>query len=143
MEEMHRESSVRSFDWFLRRSCRLLPALTSPMNINASVIIRLKQNGFASIVTARCEVIAGLFLLGVGMATASAREVLSINENRRFAKGDATSLQPFQSHDRKAFNGQCLVIVRGKPGRSGEIVLTSSADDLKSATIRIRSRVAK
>ena len=34
--------------------------------------------------------------------------------------GDPTSFESFQSHDRKAFNGLCLVIVRGKAGAAGK-----------------------
>jgi len=51
--------------------------------------------------------------------------------------GDPTSFESFQSHDRKAFSGLCLVIVRGKAGYPGEIKLTANADGLKlgSATI--------
>jgi beta-galactosidase len=45
--------------------------------------------------------------------------------------GDPTSFEPFQSHDRKAFNGLCLVIVRGKAGEPGKISLTAEADGLK------------
>jgi beta-galactosidase len=51
--------------------------------------------------------------------------------------GDPTDFEPFQSHDRKAFNGLCLVIVRGEPGRLGEIKLTARADGLKVGTASI------
>ena len=33
--------------------------------------------------------------------------------------GDPTSFEPFQAHERKAFNGLCLVIVRAKAGQTG------------------------
>ncbi len=33
--------------------------------------------------------------------------------------GDPTSMESFKSHDRKAFNGLCLVTIRGKPGQVG------------------------
>jgi beta-galactosidase len=54
--------------------------------------------------------------------------------------GDATDLSLFQSHDRKAFNGLALVIVRAKPGLAGAITLTAHAKGLKDATLRIRSQ---
>jgi len=54
--------------------------------------------------------------------------------------GDATDLSLFQSHDRKAFNGLALVIVRAKPGQAGAIMLTAHAKGLKDATLRIRSQ---
>ena len=44
--------------------------------------------------------------------------------------GDPTSFELFRSHERKAFNGLCLVIIRGKPGQSGAITLTATADGL-------------
>jgi beta-galactosidase len=47
--------------------------------------------------------------------------------------GDPASFVPFPSHDRKAFNGLCLVIIRGKLGEPGKITLRASADGLKIA----------
>jgi beta-galactosidase len=55
--------------------------------------------------------------------------------------GDPTSLGSFQSHDRKAFNGRCLVIVRGKPGQPGRIRLAASADDLKTRAVSIKTKL--
>ncbi|HXT11052.1 MAG TPA: beta-galactosidase GalB [Candidatus Angelobacter sp.] len=54
--------------------------------------------------------------------------------------GDPTDFEPFPSHDRKAFNGLCLVIVRGKPGQAGEIKLTAKADGLKAGSARIKTQ---
>jgi beta-galactosidase len=48
--------------------------------------------------------------------------------------GDPTSLESFQSHDRKAFNGLALVIVRAKSGQPVKIKLTAKADGLSSGT---------
>jgi beta-galactosidase len=45
--------------------------------------------------------------------------------------GDPTSFEPFQSHDHNAFNGLCLVIVRGKIGTPGKINLTAKVDGLQ------------
>jgi beta-galactosidase len=57
--------------------------------------------------------------------------------------GDPTSFESFQSHDRKAFNGLCLVIVRGKPGQPGKIELTAKADGLKVGTASIKTTLEK
>ena len=53
--------------------------------------------------------------------------------------GDPTSFEPFQSHDRKAFNGLCLVIVRGKAGQPGTVTVTARADGLRVGTATIRT----
>jgi len=54
--------------------------------------------------------------------------------------GDPTSFVPFQSHDRKAFSGLCLVIVRGKAGQPGSIKLAATAEGLKAATVSINTK---
>jgi len=54
--------------------------------------------------------------------------------------GDATSFESFQAPERKAYNGLALVIVRGKPGTTGEIKLTATADGLAPATVEIKAR---
>ena len=54
--------------------------------------------------------------------------------------GDPTSFVPFPSHDRQAFNGLCLVIVRGQPGQPGKITLMATADGLKVGTADIETR---
>src|SRR4029077_20060350 len=56
--------------------------------------------------------------------------------------GDPTSFEPFQSHDRRAFNGLCLVIVRAQPGKTGTIRLTANAEGLPAAKVVIESRNA-
>ncbi len=53
--------------------------------------------------------------------------------------GDPTSFESFQSPDRKAFNGLCLVIVRGKAGQPGTIILTATADGLKMGTTFLKT----
>jgi beta-galactosidase len=55
--------------------------------------------------------------------------------------GDPTSFELLQSHDRKAFNGLCLVIIRGKPGQPGRIQVTASADGLKIGTASIKTKL--
>ena len=51
--------------------------------------------------------------------------------------GDATSFEPFQAPEHNAFNGLALVIVRGKTGRPGTIVLKAEAQGLKSTAIKL------
>jgi beta-galactosidase len=53
--------------------------------------------------------------------------------------GDPTGFEPFQSHDRKAFNGLCLVIVRAKANAPGKIKLTGKADGLRLGKTTIES----
>jgi beta-galactosidase len=53
--------------------------------------------------------------------------------------GDPTDLVSFSSHDRKAFNGLCLAIIRAKAGQTGTIKLTASADNLKAADVLIKA----
>ncbi len=53
--------------------------------------------------------------------------------------GDPTSFEPFQSHDRNAFNGLCLVIIRAKPGPAGSLRLTARADGLKPGAATIKT----
>jgi beta-galactosidase len=51
--------------------------------------------------------------------------------------GDPTSFVPFPSHEREAFNGLALVIVRAKKGQTGRITLTASSQGLKPGVIVI------
>jgi beta-galactosidase len=53
--------------------------------------------------------------------------------------GDPTDFEPFPSHDRNAFNGLCLVIVRGESGRSGKIKLTATSDGLRTGKTSIKT----
>jgi beta-galactosidase len=54
--------------------------------------------------------------------------------------GDATSHDPFQAKERKAYNGLCLVIVGTKAGAPGTITLKAQAEGLAAATTRLPSR---
>jgi beta-galactosidase len=54
--------------------------------------------------------------------------------------GDSTSFEPFQSSSRRAFNGLCLAVVRGKNGRTGTIRVTATSDGLKQAVAIIKTR---
>jgi beta-galactosidase len=51
--------------------------------------------------------------------------------------GDQTSFVPFQSHEREAFNGMALVIVKAKKGASGSFKVKAVSNDLQSGEIVI------
>jgi len=53
--------------------------------------------------------------------------------------GDPTDLTPFQSHDRSAFNGLALAIIRSTQN-SGLIVLKASSPRLLSSAVKIENR---
>jgi beta-galactosidase len=53
--------------------------------------------------------------------------------------GDPTSFVPFPSHEREAFNGLALVIVRGKKGEPGRITLTATGEGLKDGVTIVTS----
>jgi beta-galactosidase len=53
--------------------------------------------------------------------------------------GDPTTFELFQSHDRQAFNGLCLVIVSGKPGQPGQIKLMAKSEGLKVGMASIKT----
>jgi beta-galactosidase len=57
--------------------------------------------------------------------------------------GDATNLESFQSPERNAYNGLCLVIVRAKAGQGGQIKLKAQADGLTGAELLISSRTVR
>ena len=52
--------------------------------------------------------------------------------------GDATDLNAFPNHDRKAFNGLAMVIVKAKRGESGTITVTATSEGLGKATAKIK-----
>ncbi|MBU8975829.1 DUF4982 domain-containing protein [Lysobacter sp. MMG2] len=54
--------------------------------------------------------------------------------------GDPTDMDAFPSHERDAFSGLALAIVRAVPGRSGAITVHAEADALQSARIELTSR---
>jgi beta-galactosidase len=53
--------------------------------------------------------------------------------------GDATDLTVFPSHDRRAFNGLALAIVRARPGHRGEIVVSATSEGVTAASATIRA----
>lgn len=54
--------------------------------------------------------------------------------------GDSYNMESFSSHNREAFNGLCLVIVRSKAGNSGNIVVKAKSGGLKETTVEIQSK---
>ena len=53
--------------------------------------------------------------------------------------GDATSFEPFQSHERNAYNGLCLVIVRST-GQPGEMTLKATSPSLASTEVKLQAK---
>ena len=53
---------------------------------------------------------------------------------------DATSLEFFQSHERSAFNGLALVVIRSHASQPGAITLHAASDGLATATISLTAR---
>jgi beta-galactosidase len=54
--------------------------------------------------------------------------------------GDSTSFVSFKSHQRPAFNGLCLVIVRIKPGTAGNFNVIASADGLTDGVVQVQAK---
>jgi beta-galactosidase len=54
--------------------------------------------------------------------------------------GDPTDMTAFPSHDRKAFNGLALVIIRAQPGEVGNIVVRAKSEGLQDAEITVTSK---
>jgi beta-galactosidase len=57
--------------------------------------------------------------------------------------GDATNLEPFQSKERNAYNGLCLVVVRTKANAPGRIRLKAQTEGLTGAEVTIKSTPAR
>jgi len=51
--------------------------------------------------------------------------------------GDATSHDPFQASQRKAYNGLCLVIVKADKGATGSFTVKADSKGLKSAVVTV------
>lgn len=56
--------------------------------------------------------------------------------------GDPRSFVPFPSHQRPAFNGLCLVIVRSIPGHPGPIVVRASGAGLQDGTATVSAEAS-
>jgi beta-galactosidase len=57
--------------------------------------------------------------------------------------GDPTNMVSFLSHTREAFNGLCLVIIRGKQGQKGTIKITMKSKSLESTIVNVSSEVTR
>jgi beta-galactosidase len=57
--------------------------------------------------------------------------------------GDPTDLEAFPSHDRNAFRGKCLLIVRSKPGQEGTIRITASAKGVAAGSASVITALEK
>ena len=53
--------------------------------------------------------------------------------------GDPSDLTPFPAHRGNAFNGLCLVIVRGIRGKPGRIELKATSESLQAGRVTLRS----
>ncbi|WP_233264204.1 beta-galactosidase GalB [Lysobacter panacisoli] len=54
--------------------------------------------------------------------------------------GDPTDMEAFPSHERRAFSGAALVILRAIPGRSGKVTLHATASGLQGDDIALEVR---
>jgi hypothetical protein len=126
-------NTSRSTSKKLRRADVFSPAAADLSDTAALLWLRLRHMAVISFFL--CQTL----ILGAMAAQAAPRERILINDNWRFTKGDPTSFESFQSHDCKAFNGRCLVIVRGIPGQSGKIKVAATADSLKIGTAFIKT----
>ncbi|HEY5803787.1 MAG TPA: beta-galactosidase GalB [Lysobacter sp.] len=52
--------------------------------------------------------------------------------------GDPTDMTPFPSHERNAFSGLALVILRGKPGQTGTVTVRAQSTGLAAAETTVR-----
>ncbi|MET0622938.1 MAG: beta-galactosidase GalB [Pyrinomonadaceae bacterium] len=66
-------------------------------------------------------------------------EVFGPGEIVAVDNGDATSHESFQSKERAAYNGLCLVVIRSKAGAPGRITLHAYSEELKSGRVTVRS----
>lgn len=54
--------------------------------------------------------------------------------------GDQTDMRAFPSHERNAFNGLALVIVKGTPDKKGTIKLIAESDGLSGVAVQVKSK---
>jgi beta-galactosidase len=66
-------------------------------------------------------------------------EVFGPGEIVAVDNGDPTSHESFQSKERPAFNGLCLVVLRTKAGAPGRVTLWAYSEGLKSGSVTVRS----
>jgi beta-galactosidase len=76
---------------------------------------------------------------GKEWATATVRTAGGPGEIVATDNGDPTSFEPFHAHERAAFNGLCLVVVRGKANPPGPIVVRAESGSLQGASVTVQS----
>ena len=54
--------------------------------------------------------------------------------------GDAASHEPFQAKERKAYNGLCQVIVKGRSGQPGPFVVRGRSGGLSGSAITVTGK---
>ncbi len=54
--------------------------------------------------------------------------------------GNAASIEPFQANYRKAFNGLCLLVIKSKKGKVGEVKIEALSPGLKTAVITVNTK---
>jgi beta-galactosidase len=54
--------------------------------------------------------------------------------------GDAASHEPFQARQRRAYNGLCQVIIKGRSGQPGPITVRAASNGLKDAALSFISK---
>ncbi|GGZ87334.1 beta-galactosidase GalB [Algibacter mikhailovii] len=54
--------------------------------------------------------------------------------------GNAATTEPFQANYRKAFNGLCMLIIKSKKGKAGEIKIKASSENLDSVSTIVLSK---
>lgn len=80
---------------------------------------------------------------GRAMPTAANRIAFSVEGPAEIVatdNGDPTDMTAFPSHERNAFNGLALVILRGTPGRAGAVTLRAHSPGLQAADIAVEVR---
>jgi beta-galactosidase len=100
---------------------------------------RIKADGQdLSYVTVKIADKAGLMVPQAGnlvqFDVAGPADIIGVNN------GDPTDHDPFQDTQVKAFNGLALVILRSKPGQSGEVTLHAKSDGLAAAEVPVECR---
>ena len=71
------------------------------------------------------------------------RELAGPGEVVAVDNGDATSFEPFQASERRAYNGKALLIVRSLKGQPGVIVVKAESPGLAAAEVEIKSVLPK
>jgi len=68
-------------------------------------------------------------------------EIEGPGEIAAVGNGNPSTTEPFQSNQRNAFHGLCMLIVRSQPGQIGKITITARSKDLNTAKTVIHSKL--